>query len=62
MKKTYIIPVTEISPLFLEGSLLQATMTGNIDGGGSFGGGGGDGNGGTADVKKFDLWAEEDDI
>ena len=62
MKKTYIIPVTEISPLFLEGSLLQATINGKIDGGDPFGGGGGEGNGGNADAKKFDLWAEEDDF
>ena len=62
MKKTYIIPETEICPLILEGSLLQATMHGIVDDGDPFGGGGGEGGPGIpADVKKFDLWADEDE-
>ena len=62
MKKTYIIPVTEISPLFYEGSILQGTMHGTIDGGDPFGGGGGEGGPGIpADAKKFDLWADDEE-
>ena len=60
MKKTYIIPETEITPLILEGSILQATMHGTI-GDDNWGGPGENGNGGSADVRKFDLWAEEDE-
>ena len=60
MKKTYIIPETEVTPLILEGNILQATMHGIIDDGDPWGGGGSGGDG-IADVKKFDLWAEEEE-
>lgn len=61
MKKTYIIPVTEISSLLIEGGLLAGSMTGTIDGEGNFGGGGGDGNGGSADVKLQNLWEDDEE-
>ena len=60
MKKTYIIPVTEISPLSLEVSILVDSFTGEI-GGETIPGGGEGGPGIPADVRKFDLWAEEDE-
>lgn len=64
MKKTYIIPVTEMNPLFMEGNLLQATNTGLngvIDDGGSWGNEGGEG-GPTipADANYLKLWDEDE--
>ncbi|MBR6979530.1 MAG: hypothetical protein IKH88_06825 [Prevotella sp.] len=62
MKKNYIIPETEVTPLFLERCILQATIHGTIGDDEPWGGPGGEGGPGIpADVKKFDLWAEEDE-
>ena len=64
MKKTYLIPVTEISPLLLEGGVMAGSITGNVsgEGGGDFGGGGGPGNNDIPPAANFiNLWEDDEE-